>query len=221
MRTSVWVTILGFSILALCRVDIAVAQDSTSTLADVINHSHAVLKMQGGDTYRGAIERESGDSVWLRTEDGVSMTLPRSSLALIQYDAGSYVGGFSEFGVVLGTPAGANLVAGYHWDRIGLRLNGGWLPDIIGAQIGVPITLVRGSVTSLDVSPIFQTYHHTSHFPDGFGGDIAISKTFTGWGVASEVNINGFSIELGMLFETPGLQWPAPAIQMGYVHEFR
>ena len=178
-----------------------------------------------GSTYRGQIVHESPDTVILLAKDGNTLTILRRNIASIDYHW-QPINKFWELGAVFGTPAGLNLIAGYHFEMVGLRFGFGyWGSNLYGAEISIPITLYRGEHSTHDVAIVAWTSSidapETEYDYFGESYVTTVHKTFTGIGPAYQVNLNGFSGELGLAFGSGTFSSPQLMLQLGYVYQFR
>ena len=183
------------------------------------------IKTSAGATLLGTIQKETEDSIYFRTTDGVNMQLPRSSVAAIEYKTAALPKHWSEFGGAIGTPAGVNFVVGARWPTIGIRLSGGfWGESLYGAQIAVPLTLARSEYTTHAIAPFITTSHivisHENVYYSSYGYgyiDEPSTHTWTGLGVAYELNTHGFDLEAGLDVGSGSYSNPQFDIQIGYV----
>ena len=182
----------------------------------------ASIEMMSGAHYYGHIVKESLDTIFLQTQDGVSMKLPRASIESIDYDAKLIPSHFWAFGGVLGTPAGGNFVVGSYWSRFGIRLSFGYWGDAVsGLELSLPINLYRSEHTSQNIALVASTTTVQTTETDYYG-QYQYDRTFAGFGPAYQVNLSGFSGELGLAFGSGGdFSSPQIMLQLGYVHEFR
>jgi|GEM_PF-954171 hypothetical protein len=188
--------------------------------------SYAFIETVSGSHFYGHIVNESLDTVFLVTDDGVSMKLPRSSISAIDYKATKIPDHFWAFGGVFGTPAGGNFVVGSYWRRTGVRLAVGyWGSTLAGIELSLPVNLYRSEHTSHDVAFVAwsSVIESTETSYDAFGGpyQYTTSRSFTGYGPAYQVNLSGFSGEFGLAFGSGDFSSPQIMFQLGYVHEFR
>ncbi len=183
-------------------------------------HLTAEIKTKGGEVFRGQITRETADTVFIINDQGKQEFVLRSRIESISY-AAHRLADFGEVGITIGTPSGLNLVAGYMWRHVGVRLSGLYLGSISGVQLGIPINIARFESTSHDISLVAATSSITTHQTDVFGGTTEVNHNFTGVGPAYELNAGGFYLELGLLFGSGTYSSPQLAFQIGYVHAFR
>lgn len=151
------------------------------------------------------------------------MQLPRSSVAFIEYKSLASPKHWSEFGGVLGSPAGGNFVVGARWPSVGLRLSGAyWGTSLYGAQLAVPINVARSENTSHNIAPFVSESHLTSTktYYTSYGPiDLATPEEWTCVGLAYELNTHGFDLEFGLDVGTGDFSNPQLAFQIGYVHQ--
>jgi hypothetical protein len=178
--------------------------------------SYAAIISSEGPIYWGRILEETGDTVFFRSDDGIAMQLPRAAIDEILYGK-KHINSFWEAGVVLGTPALINIVGGYQWKSIGIRVSGLYGGrDSYGLQVSAPYNLYRGLHSSHDVSVLYMDAPTISLSADN-------GATFTpyrGVGLAYDLILSGFCFEVGLLKFTSSPDFSILA-QIGYVYQFR
>ncbi|HWF45292.1 MAG TPA: hypothetical protein VG537_11680 [Candidatus Kapabacteria bacterium] len=187
----------------------------------------ASIETVSGATYYGSIVRESPDTVFLKTEDNASVELLRNTIASINYEATKLPNHYWAVGGVLGTPAGGNFVVGSYWEHLGVRLSFGYWGDALaGFELSLPINLYRSEHTSHDIALVLLytqigTTEQDFDWNTGLPYNYTFERTFAGIGPAYQVNLSGFSGELGLTFGSGDFSNPELIFQLGYVYEFR
>jgi hypothetical protein len=214
----------GLFTLLLFFVPIA-SYGQAATKSD--NPGFASIEMQSGADYYGHIVRESPDTVFLQTQDGTSMELPRKSIESIDYNAAIIHNSYWAMGGVFGTPAGGNFVIASYGRHVGVRFSFGyWGDNLAGAEISLPINIYRSEHTSHDIALVAWASQIGStetnyDWNTGAPYQYSVTKSFLGFGPAYQVNLSGFAGELGITFGSGDYGSPQIIFQLGYVHEFR
>lgn len=172
-----------------------------------------LIETLGGERHVGVRVEESADTVIIRSEAGVTVAMPRSSIRLIDYAPGSHDEkgeGFWMFGLTYGTPGKVNLVIGRHFTRsVGLRVSAGTWEDVAGMAFdGVFRLASTGPVDHMVIAGM---------------GTMEIEEGFDEWTYFQggyNVNIHGFNAFLALSAGWGTFDSPQPTFQIGYVHRF-
>lgn len=148
------------------------------------------------------------------------IAMPRIAHAQEQKKDSAYLLNTFVFGVSLGTPGGINLIGGYYWKQIGIRIEIGGIivpPSIgwAGYSASLSYILIRGKNWFWEISSFGMRLI-----------DLDGNSRFS-LGGSSSVNVGGFFVELGLTAgSTGGFHWGdnllsgnlIPLIQIGYVY---
>jgi hypothetical protein len=198
MRTAIFIILFIIVAHPLC------AQIGTTDTSKT-----ALIRSIYGTRYWGNVIRETSDSVFLLQDDGVVDDIPRNLIEDIEYGMRKPMDHFAEAGFVVGTPGGPDFVLGYEWWIAGIRASGFYSgSDLNGLQFNVLYSLFRGDYTSHYLSLIWTTMRSPNFYLNGFGA-------------AYDLNVSGFSFELGLIPRTKDLANLSPMYQIGYVYQFR
>lgn len=175
----------------------------------------AAVITNDGQTFLGKILEEKPEYVLMEVENGVQVRIDRPQIQFIQYADTSEYDYKREYPILGATvfclPASYNLVAGYFWEDLGFKLEGGyWDPTTWGAQLNLSKKLGETKEMLNNLSLILGTRpasHDLNEFYAGGGFDI---------------NFNGLFLEADFLNGNTnnGVNW-AFAMHFGYIHRFR
>lgn len=178
-----------------------------------------------GQKFEGKILEESDDSILMEIEGGVQVRIDRSQIVFIQKEdeANRRKAEYPFLGATFGDPATGNLVAGYFWKDLGLKLSGGYTGVVWGAQLNLSKNLVE------DNPPFSHSFVNFS-LVGGLAGTTG-SANGSRWdngpgagswlygGVGLDLNISGFFGELDFVGGNFANS-PTFPFQIGYIHRF-
>jgi hypothetical protein len=180
------------------------AQNGTTDTAKT-----ALIRSIYGTRYWGNVIHETQDSVFLLQDDGIIDDIPRNLIDTIEDGMRKPKDQFAEAGFIFGTPAGSNLLLGYEWWIAGIRASGFYSgSNLNGVQLNLLCKILRGDYSSHYLSLIWATMHSPNFY-------------LKGPGAAYDLNISGFSFELGIIPSTYAPVNLNPIYQIGYVYQFR
>jgi hypothetical protein len=180
-------------------------------------HAQVSVTTTTGQIYVGRVVDDTMEWIRLVTTDSVTITIPKSTVYLIQYgvDTPGSRTSFWVLGGAFGTPGIANLVGGYFFNGWGVRVSGGMIPFSAG---GAQIEVLKNISTS-------QTFSHNVHA--GAGSLFIDNGSFWGvdwWdylAVGYDLNWHGFYLSGDLSFGDGTYSSPQILGQIGYVYEFR
>jgi hypothetical protein len=178
-----------------------------------------------GQKFEGKIIEEADDFIRMEIENGVQVRIDRSQIVFVQKDdeTNRRKAEYPLLGVTFGDPAVGNLVAGYFWKDLGVKVSGGFTGVSWGAQLNLCKTLVE------DNPPFSHSFVNFSLV----GGLAGTSGTSSGsrwdnrpnagsWlygGVGLDLNISGFYGELDFVGGSFANS-PTFPFQIGYIYRF-
>jgi hypothetical protein len=201
----------------------------------------ATIHLKNGTVIAGTILQESpGKSVTIKPTNDVEQTylVAPTEKAAIEVDT---IGPrdlrkdqYPELGLTLGTPGGANLVAGYWFGDVGVRLMGMTFASYNGIQMNIGVKLSDNTNRSHALALVFGTSMFKETTYSFLAPDAVIKRYWTYGGLAYSLNWHGFYLEGGLTVGN-GLfpfhfEWngklperstnPQAVFQIGYVYRF-
>lgn len=178
-----------------------------------------------GQKFEGKILEEGDDFILMEIENGVQVKINRSQIVFIQKEdeTNRRQAEYPLLGATFGDPATGNLVAGYFWHDLGIKVSGGYTGVSWGAQLNLCKTLVEDNppfshsfVNFSLVGGLAGTTGSTS------GSRWSNSPNAGSWlygGLGLDLNISGFFGEIDFVGGNFANS-PTFPFQIGYVYRF-
>jgi hypothetical protein len=167
-----------------------------------------------GQTFTGKILEEEKDFLLMEIEDGVQVRVGRDQIEVIQQDdeysdPAVFKREYPVLGATVFYPAWGNLVAGYYFEKFGVKVSGGyWGEDAWGGQLDLSLKLAEDKEFLSTLSLVAGVISPKDYMDEAYGG------------LGLGVNAAGFQLEGALVNgkdRTTGDLALAFIFQMGYV----
>ena len=166
------------------------------------------VETKSGAIYRGAVTKNTEDTVVLVTKDSVIIFLPKAAIHSLYYDVRDEdAGDFWSLGAAFGMPALVQLVTSYEWDQFGVRVSAGY----IGERAGLQLNAFRK----------FMRKEHFSHELSLITGYVDHGRDYVYIGPSYGVHFYGAFGEAGFALAGDDFSDLLFIFQLGYLFEFR
>jgi len=174
-----------------------------------------------GDTYEGTLTGIDSSKIVLITNDGNKIEIERKLILHSEFADYYSTLSYPMFGLTSGYPKFLQLVGGYQFRYIGLRLDCG-LPlnnkDFWGIKSNFLINILKRKTIECNLDLCFGYIHNPpSNETTSF---FWFKHEWRYLGISADINISGVFVELGISNNLDDWGELFPLIQLGYVYRF-